>query len=266
MYTTGDVAILRCSISMAYVSQRNGCIIGGYDSRVRAKRPRGFTLIELLVVVSIIALLVSILLPALSKAREQARMAMCLHNLKQLGIVWTMYWEEHDEYLYDHPWFPWNPILNYEGGSEGVLTCPSMYRYGWFVRYEYIDGSLAVSTNPEEYRAGAYMYGVELGYQYNMTMTRHSGRKKVTGFHKPAQTGVMAEAGMYWHNKLGGQNEIGYWFSDRHRQGQYETVGNTLNTIKPGNGGVVFIDAHVEWVDTPYPNGTGPFNYNIQDP
>ena len=249
---------------MIKLSQKNGC---SHVSPVHAKRPRGFTLIELLVVVSIIALLVSILLPALSKAREQARMSMCLHNLKQLGIVWTMYWQDHDEHLYDDPWLPWEPIINYEGGSAGVLACPSMYRYGWFVHYEMVNGQPQAETKPEEYRGGADMYGVELGYQYNMHMSEMYGHTKVTSFHKPAQTGVMAEAGMYWYNKLGNtNNEIGYWFSDRHRQGEYEIVGNTLETIKPGTGGVVFIDAHVEWVDTPYPNGTGSFNYNLQDP
>ena len=56
----------------------------------------GFTLIELLVVISIIALLVSILMPALSKAREQAKQAVCLFNLRSLGMGWGMYATDND--------------------------------------------------------------------------------------------------------------------------------------------------------------------------
>ncbi len=62
---------------------------------MRKERPKigyaGFTLIELLVVISIIAMLLSILMPSLSKAREQARSVDCRSNLKQLTLAWTMY-------------------------------------------------------------------------------------------------------------------------------------------------------------------------------
>jgi prepilin-type N-terminal cleavage/methylation domain-containing protein/prepilin-type processing-associated H-X9-DG protein len=59
----------------------------------------GFTLIELLVVIAIIALLMSILFPALNRAREQGKRAVCLNNLRNLTLAWIMYADENDDKL-----------------------------------------------------------------------------------------------------------------------------------------------------------------------
>jgi prepilin-type N-terminal cleavage/methylation domain-containing protein/prepilin-type processing-associated H-X9-DG protein len=59
-------------------------------------RKRGFTLIELLVVISIIALLVSILMPSLNKAKRSAQAAVCLAHLHQWGLAWKQYTQDND--------------------------------------------------------------------------------------------------------------------------------------------------------------------------
>jgi prepilin-type N-terminal cleavage/methylation domain-containing protein/prepilin-type processing-associated H-X9-DG protein len=65
------------------------------------KRKNGFTLVELLVVIGIIALLISILLPALSKSRKSSQNIYCQNNLKQIGIATKMYANDNKDYYPD---------------------------------------------------------------------------------------------------------------------------------------------------------------------
>ena len=95
-----------------------------------------FTLLEILVVISIISMLIALLAPSLATVREKARQVQCMSNLKQAGLAFRMYADEHGD-LYPEAWdgtLRWNDkLLPYmsstnAGGGKGVLVCPSAKR------------------------------------------------------------------------------------------------------------------------------------------
>ena len=142
-------------------------------------RRGGFTLTELLTVVGLVALLVALFLPVLSRVRATAASAACLSNLKQIGTAWTMSVHEEHGRLPDYAWHtPLAPDAAWHGYWTAAMdrykvpdraVCPAARepadsdtigfgdaRHAWTGRYEH--SKTAIKLDPKTYRTGSYGY------------------------------------------------------------------------------------------------------------
>ena len=125
-------------------------------------KKKGFTLIELLVVVSIIAILAGMLLPALARAREQARRIECMSNLRQLGVACHMYATDWNESFPDeitNVLFAKQLADNGYVDAGGIFVCPSS-----------ADTAIAIT------KGGDHTFqSTNISYFYHHSLTESSG-------------------------------------------------------------------------------------------
>jgi len=268
----GRGTIIRRRFMAVKISQR--C-----NNTFRRLALHGFTLIELLVVISIIALLVSILMPALSKAREQARRLVCKTQVRSSGMAFLMYANDNNNEVPKNTSGGWLQDLSYwctdiiidSGSDKHVFYCPSetitkdaddprFWQYTQCNAGNYMnppDEPTSVADRKNQYRVTGYSWLMDTVYGRG-SQPGGSGLKRwvrkidmnkywsgAPSRKSPADTELIADSIMSNDGVDFVHIQAGLW-------SKYQIYDRT-NHLTRDNGAagcnILFLDIHVEWRD-----------------
>jgi len=210
---------------------------------------KGFTLIELLVVIAIISILASILFPVFARARESARRASCMSNLKQIGLAVMMYTQDYDgkypqteaDYginppaevggpWYQHIWY-WPQFLYPYVKNQQVFFCPSS------------PVGPSVFSNAKSKNYGANTFLMRLG----------RAPVNIAGVNSPSQTYAIMD---YGDERVSSyymfQSDTGWGYLPGSGELGSPVKGTTSQDFESGRHfqgvNVAFADGHVKWL------------------
>jgi prepilin-type N-terminal cleavage/methylation domain-containing protein/prepilin-type processing-associated H-X9-DG protein len=210
--------------------RRNACTLR--PPRLPRVAPPGFTLIELLVVIAIIAILAAILFPVFARARERARRAACINNMKQLGIAFLMYADDNSNRIPPFQAYFTNRTGTWQPTPNGIIAytkaraidqCPSLTR------------AEKQQPPPWSYSINAYCTWVAAkGYYDNsLVMRAEFDGIPISLYPNPSRTILLVDEAKHYDDSPTPLNDPAFVFTD------------TTTNRHDGKANVTFLDGRV---------------------